>query len=82
MKSDSAVSVNTSGLWLVCASFGRQLSLCNSLLSALLKAHELSRKAASRCDEWPSTLVKVGSDERLDAHKIMECWRELGLPLR
>ena len=81
MKSDSALSINTPGLWLVCAILGRPLSVCNSLMAALLKAHEISSKAASQWDEAPSVLVHVGTDERLDAHQIMEHWRKLQLPL-
>jgi len=82
MKSDSAPNLDTPSLWFVCAVFGRPLSLCNSLLSALLKAYELSGKTTAELDEWPSTLVQLGTDKRLDAHQIMEHWRELHLPVR
>lgn len=80
MKSIPAISISTPGLWLVWGLTG-PLSLCNSLLSALQRAYELSGKTTSPWNA-PSALVRVGTDERLDAHQIMALWRELGWPLR
>ena len=79
MESDSAVSINIPGLWFVCGVSG-QLSLCNSLLAALRKAYELSGKTTSPFDA-PSALVRVKTNERLDAHQIMALWRKLEWPL-
>ena len=79
MESNSAVSINIPCLWFVCAVSG-PLSLCNSMLDALRKAYELSEKTTSPFDA-PSALVRVGTNERLDAHQIMALWRQLEWPL-
>jgi hypothetical protein len=67
------------GPWLVLGISG-PLSMCSSLHTSLKKAYELSSATAS---PWhaPNSLVRVGTNERLDAHAIMAAWRELGWPL-
>ena len=70
----STISNDQPGIWLV--SSGSRFALRDSRAKALLWAYE----AALRGDA-PTSIVSVGQSERLDAHAILQGWRELDLPL-
>ena len=67
------------GLWFVRTLSGA-FALCSSGPSALRKAYERSGQTHSPFDA-PNALVRVGTDDRLDAEQIMAEWRNLGWPL-
>ncbi len=69
-------TATSGGLWLV-VSLSGILTLSDSLIGALRKAHEISGRTASFFDA-PSAIVLVGTDERIDAYGIMALWRHLG----
>jgi hypothetical protein len=81
---EDAISLDAAGIYLVLgpAPWSRLLAICDSARGGLIKAYELSGKATHPFYlDSPSKLVQVGTDAEMDAHQIMACWRELGLPL-
>jgi hypothetical protein len=70
----STTSNNQAGIWLINA--GSRYALFDSRTKALLYAYEALIRA-----DTPTSIVRVGQAERLDAYEILEGWRELSLPL-
>ncbi len=64
-------------MWVV-HSLSGLLAIAPSLDAALRRAHELSARTASLL-EAPSRLVRVGTDEVMDAFAIHAAWRAMGL---
>jgi hypothetical protein len=62
-----------SGIWMVAGSRG---ALRPSMVAALKAAHELWARG-----ERIVAILRVGTDDRLDADGIIAGWRELGLPV-
>ena len=60
------------GVYLINA--GSRGALRDSLAKALLYAYEAALQGNN-----PTSIVGVGTGERLDAHAILQGWRELGL---
>ncbi len=79
MQRSSVLDIDSPGPWFVWSLSG-PLSLCNCLRDALRKAHDLSGKTSSLFHA-PSALIRVGTNERLDAHQIVALWRELDFPV-
>lgn len=67
------------GPWLVLTASG-QYALCDSGHAALRAAYERSGQAPSWHDA-PTTLVRVGTADRLGAEQILAECRNLGWPL-
>jgi hypothetical protein len=63
-----------SGIYFVNA--GSRFAIRDTLAKALLYAYESSLNGDS-----PTSIVGVGTSERLDAYAILQGWKELGLSL-